>query len=129
MKPVTSGRRISSCMEIQAPNDTPTSQQMRVSRLKDCSQSSAEAASDSSPAVLEQTLAPSHPAEIEPQHREAAFGEHIVERMNDGIVHGPAKLRVGMRNSAIGAPGSLAFVYRPSIRPAGPLKITSGMSR
>jgi hypothetical protein len=37
-------------MEIQAPKDTPTSQQMRVSRLNDCSQSSAEAASDSSPA-------------------------------------------------------------------------------
>ncbi len=49
MKPSISGRRISSCMPIQAPNEKPAIQQLRASGLIDCAQSSAEAASDSSP--------------------------------------------------------------------------------
>src|SRR4051812_23679396 len=49
MKPSISGRRIKSCMPIQAPNEKPVIQQLRASGLIDCAQSSAEAASDSSP--------------------------------------------------------------------------------
>jgi hypothetical protein len=52
MKPEISGRRISSCIEIQAPNEIPAIQQVRASLLWACSQSSAEAASASSPAPL-----------------------------------------------------------------------------
>src|SRR5215510_14479856 len=49
MKPSISGRRIKSCRPIQAPNEKPAIQHERASRLMDCAQSSAEAASESSP--------------------------------------------------------------------------------
>src|SRR5271155_3496513 len=49
MKPSISGRRIRSCMPIQAPNEKPAIQQLRASGLTDCAQSSAAAASDNSP--------------------------------------------------------------------------------
>src|SRR5579871_43630 len=51
-KPSISGRRISSCMLIQAPNENPAAQQDDAFGLTDCSQSRAEAASDSSPMPL-----------------------------------------------------------------------------
>ncbi len=44
MKPSISGRRISSCMPIQAPNEKPAIQQLRASGLTVCAQSSAAAA-------------------------------------------------------------------------------------
>src|SRR5579863_5761411 len=49
MKPSISGRRIRSCMPIQAPKENPPTQQLEALGLKDCTQSSAAAASDSSP--------------------------------------------------------------------------------
>src|ERR1041384_6196248 len=49
MKPSISGRRIRSCMPIHAPNEKPAIQHERASGLIDCAQSSAEAASESSP--------------------------------------------------------------------------------
>src|SRR5208283_4251210 len=49
IKPSISGRRMRSCMPIHEPKDTPAIQQARASGLIDCAQSSAEAASDSSP--------------------------------------------------------------------------------
>ena len=49
MKPSISGRRISNCMPIQAPNEWPAIQQAEALGLKVWSQSSAEAASLSSP--------------------------------------------------------------------------------
>ena len=49
MKPSTSGRRIRSCMPIQEPKEAPAIQQVRASGLIDCTQSSAAAASESSP--------------------------------------------------------------------------------
>src|SRR3954464_1445076 len=48
-KPSISGRRIRSCMPIQAPKEKPATQQDEALALTDCNQSSAEAASDSSP--------------------------------------------------------------------------------
>ena len=49
MKPPISGRRIKSCMPIQAPKEKPAIQQEAAFSLKLCSQSKAEAASASSP--------------------------------------------------------------------------------
>src|SRR6185503_380273 len=49
MKPSISGRRIRSCMPIQAPKENPATQHDVALGLTDCSQSSADAASDSSP--------------------------------------------------------------------------------
>src|SRR6476659_5251597 len=49
MKPSISGRRIRSCMPIQAPKETPAIQQDLASGVTDCTQSSAAAASESSP--------------------------------------------------------------------------------
>src|SRR3984893_14132378 len=49
MKPSISGRRIKSCIPIQAPKENPAIQQLRASGLIDCAQSSADAASDNSP--------------------------------------------------------------------------------
>ena len=45
--------------------------------------------------VLEHTLAAADAAEIETEDRKTAVDETIVEGMNDGVVHGPPKL--GMR--------------------------------
>ena len=78
MKPSISGRRIRSCMPIQAPNEKPAIQQLRGVGLSVCSQSSAEAASDNSPiAVIEAALAAADAAEIEAQRREAALHEGV----------------------------------------------------
>src|SRR5215468_4592179 len=49
MKPSISGRRIRSCMPIQAPKEKPAIQQLLASGLIDCAQSSAAAESESSP--------------------------------------------------------------------------------
>src|ERR1700749_4297328 len=49
IKPSISGRRISSCMPIQEPNENPAIQQARASGFTVCAQSSAAAASDNSP--------------------------------------------------------------------------------
>ena len=56
MKPRASGRRISSCMPIQAPKLKPAIQVVSASGWIDCTQSSAEAASLSSPMPLSNTL-------------------------------------------------------------------------
>ena len=52
MKPLISGRRISSCIPIQAPKLTPATQVVSASGWICWTQSSAEAASDSSPMPL-----------------------------------------------------------------------------
>ncbi len=49
MKPSISGRRISNCMPIHEPKDTPAIQQAFASGFTACTQSSAAAASDNSP--------------------------------------------------------------------------------
>ena len=56
MKPRASGRRISNCMPIQAPNEKPAIQVVSASGWIDWTQSSAEAASLSSPMPLSNTL-------------------------------------------------------------------------
>src|SRR4029450_9650079 len=49
MKPLISGRRIKSCMPIQAPKEKPAIQQALAFGLIDCAQSRAEAGSEHSP--------------------------------------------------------------------------------
>ena len=86
-------------MAIQVPNETPAIQQYLASGLTICSQSSAEAASASSPGPPSQiALAAAHAAEIEAQHREAALGERIIEAVDDLVVHRAAELRVRMQD-------------------------------
>src|SRR5689334_7100333 len=53
MKREISGRRIKSCMPIQAPKEKPATQHEAALGQVDCSQSSAEAASVSSPSPRE----------------------------------------------------------------------------
>src|ERR1700724_1217427 len=80
MKPSISGRRISNCMPIHAPNEKPAIQQPRASGLIDWAQSSADA------------------AEIEAQHREIPVREDVVELIDDRMVHGAAELRMRMQH-------------------------------
>src|SRR3569833_3363687 len=55
MKPRSSGRRMRSCIPIQAPKLTPATQVVSASGWIDCTQSSAAAASDNSPKPLSNT--------------------------------------------------------------------------
>jgi hypothetical protein len=67
-------------MPIQAPNEKPAIQQLLASGLIDCAQSSADAASDSSPwPWSNDALAPADAAEVEAQHGKVPVHEGIVE--------------------------------------------------
>ena len=115
MKPRTSGRRISSCMPIQAPKLKPAIQVVSASGWIDCTQSSAEAASRQlADAVVEHALALADAAEVEAQGREAAPDEGLVERLDDGVVHRAAALRMRVedqrdRRARAGAGAETAF--------------------
>ena len=90
MKPLISGRRISSCMPIHAPKLKPPTHVVDASGLNCCIQSSALAASDSSPMPLSNSaLAAPDAAEVEAQRREAAADEGVVQRHRDRMVHRP----------------------------------------
>ena len=83
-------------MPIQAPKEKPATQQLLASGWTDWTQSSAAAASDSSPgAVVELALAAADAAEIEAQHREAALREHVEELVDDLVVHRPPNCGCG----------------------------------
>ena len=128
MKPRISGRRISSCMPIQAPKLTPATQVVSASGWICCTQSSAEAASlELADAVVERALALADAAEVEPQGREAALDEGLVEQLDDLVVHRAAGLRMRVQDQATGARGRVPGWKRPSRRPSGPGKMTSGM--
>src|SRR5690606_24864288 len=53
-------------------------------------------------AVVEGALAPPDTAEIETKDREAALREHVVELVDDLVVHRPAELRVRMKDDGDG---------------------------
>ena len=53
-------------------------------------------------AVVEAALAAPDAAEIEPQRRETARGEGLVQRLGDAIVHRAARLGVGMKDHGDG---------------------------
>jgi hypothetical protein len=80
-------------MPIQAPKEKPATQQAGALGLTDCSQSSAEAAADSSP-----------------QDRKALFHEHIVKVIDNLVVHGAAVLRMRVKDHRNGRAGRIAVV-------------------
>src|SRR6202011_4895095 len=80
MKPSISGRRIRSCMPIQAPKEKPAIQQLRASGL------------------IEGALAAPDAAEVEAEHREIAVHEGVVDLIDDLVVHRPAELRVRVQD-------------------------------
>ena len=107
-------------MPIQAPKEKPAIQQPRDSRLSDCSQSSAAAASRQlADAVVEHALAAADAAEVEAQHREAALREHVEQIVDDLVVHRPAELRVRMQDDGdrrVGLLAGLVAAFEPAVR-------------
>ena len=86
-------------MAIQAPNETPAIQQDRgvgvvglqpVERGRGVGQLAGT--------VVEQALAPSHAAEVEAQHREAALLEGVIQVIDDLVIHRAAELRVRVQD-------------------------------
>jgi hypothetical protein len=61
-------------------------------------------------AIFEQALAAADAAEIETQHRKAAAGEDLLERMHDRIVHRAAERGMGMKDNGDGRSGGLVVV-------------------
>ena len=128
MKPRISGRRISSCMPIQAPKLTPANpgrlgfrmdllhpveRRRRIRQLAD--------------AVVERPWLLPTPRKVEAQGREAALHERLIEQLDDLVVHRPAGLRVRVqdqrdRRARARPRGETAFQTA-----LGAGKITSGM--
>ena len=99
MKPRISGRRISSCMPIQAPKLTPATQVVSASGwilLHPVER--AGGVGQFANAVVEHALALANATEVEPQRRKAAPHEGLVEQLDDLVVHRPAGLRVRMED-------------------------------
>ena len=102
MKPAISGRRISNCMAIQVPNETPAIQpRARIWVLQPVKRRCRIGKFARS--VVEITLAAPDTAEVEAQHREAAFHERVVKVIHDLIVHRATKLWMGMQDQGDGA--------------------------
>ena len=129
MKPLISGRRIRSCMPIQAPKLTPATQVVSASGWICWTQSSAEAASRQlADAIVERALALADAAEIEAQGGEAAPDESLDRAIGRSCCSSCRRPAGGMcRIIATGARGRGPGLKRPSRRPSGPGKITSGM--
>jgi hypothetical protein len=78
-------------MPIQAPNENPAIDRLRpVERRCGIGQFAL--------AVVEGTLAAPHAAEIEPQHREIAVNERIIDLIDDLMVHRAPELGVRMQH-------------------------------
>ena len=122
MKPSISGRRISSCMAIQVPNDTPAIQhcaRIRVLQLQPVERGGR--VRQLARPVVEVALAAPHAAEIEAQHREATLHEHVVERVHDLVVHRAPELRVGMQDERDWAVGGGLVVVAGLEAPGRPV--------
>ena len=130
MKPRISGRRISNCMPISAPKLTPAIQVVCASGWIDCTQSSAAAASESSPMPLSKLpwLRPT-PRKLKRNVAKPRSTNVLYSRwtMRSFIV--PPPCECGWRIIATGARGRGGGAKRPSRRPSGPGKITEGMVR
>ena len=95
MNPRISGRRISSCIPIQAPKLTPATQVVSASGWIDCTQSSARGGvAELADAVVEHALALPDSAEVEAQRGKAAPNESLVQQLDDLVVHRAAGLRM-----------------------------------
>ena len=76
MKPSISGRRISSCMPIQVPNETPAIQQVRASGLIDLQPVERRGrVRQFARAVVEKALAAADAAEVERSTEKPRCGE------------------------------------------------------
>ena len=115
MKPRASGRRMSHCMPIQAPKLNPAIQVVSASGWICWTQSSADA-------VVEHALALADAAEVEPQRREAAPDEGLVEREHDGVVHRAPALRMRMEDQRDRCAGTRAGAESPLETALGPWK-------
>ena len=101
MKPSISGRRIRSCMAIQAPNETPAIQQAaRVGVDRLAASRARWRRRPSSPGRCRTALAPADAAEVEAQHRKAPLLEGVIQVIDDLVVHGAAELRVRVQDEA-----------------------------
>src|SRR5579859_2730848 len=91
MKPSVSGRRIRSCMPTQAPKSKPATQHCEAAGWVDCSQSSAVAASASSPIPESNSpwLRPT-PRELKRRTLKPRFMNRW-KRHGHGMVHVPAR--------------------------------------
>ena len=115
-------------MAIQAPNEKPGDPAAAAVRVVLCIQSSAAAASRSSPWPWSKlALRAADAAEIEAQHREAAAREHVEQVVDDPVVHRPAVQRMRMQDQRQRRRRPRAVDVAPSRRPSAPLKITSGI--
>ena len=86
-------------MPIQAPKEKPAIQQARASGLTGLRPVERRGGvRQFALAVIEAALAAPDAAEIEPQHREAALGEGVIEIVDDLVVHRPAELRMRMQH-------------------------------
>ena len=88
-------------MPIQAPKETPAIQQVRASGLTDCAQSSAAAASDSSPAPWSKApwLRPT-PRKLKRSAEKPRFAKRVEQVVDDLVVHRAAELRMRMQHDA-----------------------------
>ena len=129
MKPRTSGRRISSCMPIHAPKEKPAIQVCVASGWIDCTQSSAEAASDSSPMPLSNSpwLLPT-PRKLKRSVAKPRRTKVWYRLWTMRLFIVPPACGCGWRISATGARGRGPGLKRPSRRPSGPGKMTSGIA-
>ena len=114
MKPCTSGRRIRSCMPIQAPNEKPATQQallLRVVLLHPVERRGGVA--QLALAVVEALLRAADAAEVEAQHREAAAHEDVEDVEHDLVVHRAAVQRVRMEDQGQRRIGPARMVVAP----------------
>ena len=92
MKPSISGRRISSCRPIQAPNEYPPTQH----RLQIVERGGG--VGKFAHAVVENALAAADAAKVEAQHAKALRCVELIKLDGNPILHGPASARVPMEN-------------------------------
>src|SRR6185437_8235367 len=120
MKLAISGRRMSSCMPIQAPKEKPAIQQAEAFGLYICSQSSAEAASDSSPSPRSKLpwLRPT-PRKLNRNVEKPRRTKHWYKAYTTLLFIVPPCCGCGWSTSAIGDAAAREWWYRASIRPSG----------
>jgi len=98
MKPVISGRRISSCIPIQAPKLKPATQQCLAFWFIDWVIERRGGVTEFADPLVVFALAAPDTAEIEPQHGETHVMEGVVQIVDDAIVHRAAELRMRMQH-------------------------------
>ena len=123
MKPWISGRRISSCMPIQAPNEKPgdpAAAAVGVVLLHPVERGRGIA--QLALAVVEALLRAADAAEVEAQHREAAADEHVEQVVDDLVVHRAAMQRMRVQDQRQRRVGPRAVMVAPLQAAIGPVE-------